>query len=295
MDIRYGVAQEGQLVDNEDQVVLSVTLDQPQAHSTSAAVLLLPTQFPPLGTSQTIPVYAIVLLSLAFGLLIVVCGITACFVCYSSRQRLLHKRKTNRPHNDDDESSTSKVSNPSTARPTMTNTHSRKIRRSKSSVQLLMQKAAEISRQNQTTNSAHNKPATSKSSLKRSSSLPDLATLRKCPTSNSTTAPSYILPTRITSRSKAKVATVRPISRVCPPSKPPATPPSSTSCKVTDKSLDVRLENWRKAHPCQPVSSSAGWYERHKSRQVALASYAQLYLAAGARTPEPGISPSTKL
>ena len=280
--------------------MLLVPLDQPLVHSTNTEVLLVPTRSPmpvQLQGIEIIPVYAIVLLSLAFGALIVVCGITACFVCYSSRQRLLHTRKTNRPHNDDDdESSTSKAPNLPTTRLPMTNTHSRKIRRSKSSVQLLMQKAAEISRQNQSANLEHNRPAKSNSSLNRSSSLPDLATLRQCPATS--TAPSYTLSTRITSRSKAKVATVRPITHVCPPSKPPPPSPTlipSTSCKVTDKSLDVRLEKWRKTHPCQPVSSSAGWYERHKSRQVALASYAQLYLAAGARTPEPGISPSTKL
>lgn len=273
-----------------------VPLNEPQIHLTNttsspSSTLLFHPQPP---GSEEISIYAAVLLSLALCVLIVVCSITACFVCYSSRQRLLHMRKMERPHNDDEESSTSKPSQQPTVRPTLTNTHSRKIRRSKSSVQLLMQKAVELSWQNQAGGSIHTTPVKSKSkpSLKRSHSLSDIDTLKHCPV-DSICTPSRTLSTSITS-SKARVATVKPLTQTLTTPRPPLSP-SNHKLTNTDMTLDAKLENWKKTHPSQPASSGAGWYERHKLRQIALASYAQLYLAAGARTPEPGVSPSTKL
>lgn len=274
-----------------EHVVLPIPLEQPQVRTTSSIGSPAPTLFPtePLQSDEAIPTYATVLLSLALALLIIVCSVTVTLFCYSSRQRILLMRRHKLPPKEDEESVTSKTSNQPQEKPSPTNTHSRKIRRSKSSVQLLMQKAAEISRQGQLTSTTQDSSIKSKLSLKRSHSLPDLVTLRHSPTTSSST-PSNSIPTSITSNSKAQVATVRPLNHNGPPPSP-----SAVNSRLTDKSLDIRLDKWRKAHLPQPVTGGAGWYERHKSRQIALASYAQLYLAAGAKTPEPGVSPSTKL
>ena len=278
----------------EEHMVLLLQL---QSNSSTVLGSLTPTQTtseqqPPKGGEQMIPIYAMVLLSLALILLIVVCTVTGSFFCYSSRQRCLQKTKPKMPTQGDEESIISKTSKPASDGPAMTYTHSRKIRRSKSSVQLLMQKAAEISRQNHLINATQDDTAMSKCNLRRSHSLPDLTKLGQ-QSSTSSTAPvvtRYTIPTNITSNGTARVATVKPISH-----KRPTQSPTISNPQLTDETLDMKLDKWRKSWLPQPVKGGAGWYERHKSRQIALASYAQLYLAAGAKTPEPGVSPSTKL
>lgn len=275
-------------------MVLLIPLEQPQSHTSTVRSSLTPTQpMQPLNPSeQTIPIYAMIILSLALVVLIAVCTVTASLICYSCRQRWLLKSSSKTPNQEDEESVTSKTSKQKTDGPSITNTHSRKIRRSKSSVQLLMQKASEKSRQNQQTKITRDHITNSKPNLRRSRSLPDLTDLIQH-SSTSSTAPlvsKYTSPTNITSKCSAQVARVKPISH-----RGPTHTPNSSEPKLTDEILNMKLDNWRKSRPSQTFTGGDGWYERHKSRQIALASYAQLYLVAGAKTPEPGVSPSTKL
>ena len=142
----------------------------------------------------------------------------------------------------------------------------------------------------------------SRPKLTRSASLPNLSSLKEEPrTTVSTTTNGLINHLQMLPKKEQRnvlIATVKPLtsstslaSNCYTTAKPAVISPPLTSKESLSSSLKTHPFTRHLSYRPQGV----GWYERYQARQKSLQSYAQIYLAAGAKTPEPGISPSTAL
>lgn len=213
---------------------------------------------------QPTPAYVIAILATALFLFVMVCIATVGLLLYSSRQRwLLQKRKLSCTQ-DDEESCPIKTVKATPDNQETGNTHSRKARRGRNSVQLLIQKAAEITQKGMALSATRiEKPA-----IRRTQSLPDLTSLAH-PISNKFTATAI----------KPQTASVKPITRL-----ESLQVMTSASSVLNSEALDTALRKWKKSHNHLPPSTNhighnntIGWYERIKARQTALENYAKAY------------------
>ena len=245
--------------------------------------------------SPSVPIHAIVLVSVMLVVFLVVCSITSVLVCFTLKQRwLLRKHPATASQVEKKSTDCSDQGQPSVSVESSSASSKSVQSRQKKSLRFLLYKATEMYRQGNNSTTAITTP--DKPPLRQSVSLPELHN-RNAARSRTGNVLQMILPVMNANNdgtTAQAIGTLSPLSR----------------CTLTTNDINNQLALVKKridtnSHveerlPHRTISRkvsvhSAGWYERHQARQKAMASYAQLYLAAGATTPEPGTSPSTRL
>lgn len=247
------------------------------------------------SSSPSVPVYAIVLMCIMLAVFLVVCSVTSVLFCFSLKQRwLLRNQAAAASQEEKGIDCKHWAKSPSSVETEVPSSASSKTvqARQKKSLQFLLYKATEMYRQGNNT-AAMTIP--DKPVPQRSSSLPDLHA-RNATQPGIGTMPQLLLPAVSTrsGHSTAQFATVRPISHL-PMMKNDVNNKPIVVRPSKDTSSHLKEQIPHRTMPRKVSVHSVGWYEQYQARQKALASYAQLYLAAGAATPEPGTSPSTRL
>ena len=243
--------------------------------------------------SETIPLYAIILILIALVVLVSVCSITMVLFFYTLCQRwLLKKQESKVKDRGPQELETKEVENVRIKRlPRSHRVYPRWYKMPHNLSHSLSRRGFDKSFSD-----------VSRPKLVRSVSLPNLSSLKEeqnitvSTTTNGLRNHLQLLPKK--EQRNVLIATVKPLTTSTSlasdshmTAKPAIVSPPLTSKESLSSSL--------KAHPFTRHLSyrpqGVGWYERHQARQKSLQSYAQIYLAAGAKTPEPGMSPSTAL
>ena len=234
------------------------------------------TNDPAVGTQpavepESLPLYAMVLVLTTLTILVSVCSVTIVLFIYTARQRWILKQEKKKDEKREREEQASQEAKKETEdKPDKPVHHYRRSRRSKlyqnrSTLQTLLHKVSELPAVEDKSNRTRNHSSLTADNKSDSSS-------------NNTSSSSQ--------KTRALVAMVRPIS---------CTPPGSDLLKLGIQKKTTTTSQSTKPSSNNKKGLSAGWYDRYQMRQKSLEAYAQLYLAAGANTPEPGAAATTTL